>query len=120
MTTNLPLNRFWGLTKTQRRRKRAMEKAKRDHRALIYLLGNKCVWCENTWAEAPLQIDHMDGRAQANHSVENRQKRWDVRVKAYWREFYQGVRLRVLCIMCNSKDGRQRQLQDQDLPPAPF
>lgn len=54
MTTNLPmLNRFWGLTRTQIRRKRAMEKARRDHRHLIYLLGNKCAECENTWADAP-------------------------------------------------------------------
>lgn len=52
----------------------------------------------------------------------NRKKRWDVRVKAYWKEFYEGVRLRVLCIFCNSHDGRQRQLRDQETEweEAPF
>lgn len=95
-----------------------MVKAGRDHKALIFLLGNQCAICEATWLEAPLQIDHVNGRDQANHSAINRGKRWDVRVREYWREFYLGVLLRVLCIFCNSKDGRAR--QNQEYPEAPF
>lgn len=123
MTQPLPgLSKWFGLTRTQRRRKQAYAKARRDHRHLIYILGNRCAICENTWADAPLQIDHVDHRAQSNHSVANRNKRWDVRVRNYWREFHQGVRLRVLCIFCNSKEGRawqQRQI-DTHYPEAPF
>lgn len=114
MTTSI----YAGMTRSQQKRKRCMVKAKENHRALIKLLGDKCALCDDTWADSQLQIDHPNGRDQANHSAENRGKRWDVRVKAYWAEFYAGVKLRVLCIYCNSKDGRAR--QNQEYPPAPF
>lgn len=118
--TQIGLSKYFGLTKTQRNRRMAMVKASRDHKSLIYILGNRCAICEATWADMPLQIDHVNGRENANHSAINRGRRWDVRVKAYWREFYNGVVLRVLCIECNSTDGRRRQLEAQQLPEAPF
>lgn len=112
MTTQLSL--AIPLTATQRKRKRAMQKATHDHRALIALLGGKCAWCEATWADCPLQIDHMDGRHPWEDNGTMRNKRWDVRVKKYWREFREGVRLQVLCKDCNSKDGRRRQMEAQE------
>lgn len=104
-----------GLTKTQKRRQFAMAKAKRDHRSLILLLGDKCKHCGKGWEEAPLQIDHVHGRPFQfrNRSSLVRGIRWDERVKRYWREWYDDPEsLQVLCRPCNEDKGR-RTLQAQ-------
>ena len=63
---------------------------------LIDLLGGKCVAknCANLSDE--LHIDHIDGR-----DWEPRKLSSHCRVARYWREYKAGVKLRVLCKVCN-------------------
>lgn len=70
------------------------------HALLICRLGGKCARCGAT---ERLEIDHEHGRD------------WDVqrlpplpRVKRYWREFFLGVALRVLCRSCNGSNKWRR------------
>lgn len=91
-----------------------MERAAVRYVELIESLGGFCVWCGETELDA-LSIDHMDGITW------NRRKlRLDARVGRYVREHAEGVRLQVLCLHCNSVDGRARQMAEQHAEPAPF
>lgn len=63
----------------------------------------RCAKCRCYRSFDLLEIDHVDGC------------RWDkrkcnawTRAARYWREFKQGVRLRVLCRGCNARDGAIR------------
>ena len=96
------------------KRARDLNRAAERFAALIQLLGGACAHCEET-EPTLLSVDHIDGI-----TWDRRALRVDARVGRYVREFTEGVRLRVLCLHCNSVDGRARQLAEQDLPDAPF
>ena len=106
--------------RNKRSRDRANRLAKLRYALLIKLLGNQCAWCEDDGTNGPLTVDHVNGRAQANHHALTRSRRWSARVVIYWREYENGIQLQVLCHSCNSKDGRARQLAKEALPDAPF
>jgi hypothetical protein len=60
---------------------------------LVEKLGGKCVECGST---DDLEIDHMDGRDWEPRALSS-----TMRAARYWREYEEGVRLRVLCSSCN-------------------
>lgn len=99
------------LTKTQRRRKKAMRRAKRMHQELLKLLGPVCVFCGETGETCPLVIGHVKPR-----TWEARKVRYDARVARYWREYYEGIGLQTECHECSS--GRRQEASD--LEEAPF
>lgn len=104
-----------GMTRTQRDRRNAMVRASERHKALIALLGGECAMLDPEVCEGPLQIDHVEPRAIKNHDPRHRRRRWDDRVRDYWKEFYAGVSLQPLCKYHNtSKSDRQR---DHEEPP---
>lgn len=86
------------------RRQAAFERARYHYRCLIDSLGGRCECCG---CEDPtlLSIDHVDGITWVR-----RELRYDARIARYIEEWCEGVRLRVLCLLCNSRDGRARQL----------
>ena len=96
------------------KRQRDLARASERHDELVKLLGGVCACCGETEPDA-LSIDHVDAI-----TWERRKLRWDARVGRYWREHAEGVRLQVLCLVCNSVDGRARQLAEQNAEPAPF
>lgn len=67
---------------------------RRRHSELIALLGGECAVCHTKKA---LQIDHIDGKDWRARDLSS-----TARVARYWREYHEGVRLRVLCISDNS------------------
>lgn len=71
--------------------------AKRRRLELIAALGGVCSVCKG---EDALEIDHVDGRDYELERLGPRR-----RVSRYWREYRQGVALRVLCRNCNGTDG---------------
>ena len=92
----------WKTAKRKRRRRHwwardAHVRARAQHGALIATLGAKCAECGS---EHRLEIDHVDGRTWRSNSLAFRD-----RVKRYWREFKEGIRLRVLCRACNGSLG---------------
>lgn len=97
------------LTKTQRDRKRAMVRASERHKELLQVLGGACAMLDDEVCEGPLQIDHVEPRKIPNHHPSHRRKRWDDRVRDYWREYEAGVKLQALCKYHNGakKDHRQ-------------
>lgn len=88
-----PSPRFVGL----RRERLAFARA-----ILIAVLGGVCAWCGSD--DHP-EVDHVDGRDWVPRELSA-----TARLQRYFAEFRAGVRLRVLCKRCNSKDGRRRQL----------
>lgn len=103
------------LTPTQRRRRNAMRKAKRDHRALIALLGGRCHVCDDDGSAAPLSIGHKVPR-----TWNIRKLRYDARIKKYYQEFFAGIVLLVECLACNTSEMRSRRRAEALLPEAPF
>lgn len=82
-------------------------KMKLKYAKLIRILGGKCAWCKRRGEPgAFLTIDHVQGK-------DYRARRLNVsyRISRYWKEYKAGVKLRVLCYECNSRDGRWRQLE---------
>lgn len=104
------------LTKTQRDRKRAMVRASERHKELLALLGGACAMLDYEVCEGPLQIDHVEPRTIKNHDPRHRRRRWDDRVRDYWKEFYAGVKLQPLCKYHNTSKSDRRDVQEV----APF
>jgi protein associated with RNAse G/E len=61
---------------------------------LIALLGLECAICGK---REHLQVDHVDGKDWRARDLSSA-----ARVARYWREYHEGVRMRTLCIECNS------------------
>lgn len=85
----------------KRRSHRLMGRAREMHAELCKVLGGKCEKCGDNGTYAPLSIDHVDGITWSH-----RQYNLWYRVRKYWDEYKAGVRLRVLCVPCNSSRGR--------------
>lgn len=102
--------------RNKRKRQRSIERARGSYLGLIAVLGDCCAFCKKTAMDVLLTIDHMDGRTYALRAL-----RYDARVKRYWQEFQLGVRLRVLCLPCNSLDGALRKVGSSlDTMEVPF
>ena len=95
----------------RRRSARLTAHARLRHAELVTRLGGVCEWCEERGETAPLSIDHIDGITWTHRKLNLHD-----RVKRYWAEYVAGVRLRVLCVPCNSRRGRP----EAELDPAPF
>lgn len=76
-------------------RNRKTIEARELRKALVKELGGRCAVCRTTFQ---LAIDHVDGRGWQPRELSSNQ-----RARRYWKEFHEGVRLRVLCKVCNSK-----------------
>lgn len=117
---------------TRRRTRRLMEQAKVLYAELIQKLGGRCALCPNTQG-LPLTVDHVNGHGWPKP---HRAYRFDERVRRYCREYEEGVKLRCLCMRCNSgyrppnykmpgrepgEDEREAVCQSEtDLEAAPF
>lgn len=75
--------------------KRQREWAIKKRQELVDLLGGVCANCGST---EDLEIDHINGRDYKLEEVA-----FDQRTTRYWREYREGVPLRVLCSDCNKK-----------------
>lgn len=77
------------------------------HRLLLRTLcggrSPRCKLCGIGERHHQLDVDHERGKAWRAERV-----RYDARVDRYWREFREGVPLRVLCRRCNGRDGGER------------
>jgi hypothetical protein len=73
--------------------------------ALLHVLSpdGKCAKCRKRFGATSLEVDHVDGREWSARELYFRD-----RVKRYWTEFLEGVRLRALCRSCNAIDGNHR------------
>jgi hypothetical protein len=100
-------------TRAYNRRYWAMRQARAEIRreVLIRLLGGRCARCEAGPEEALLTVDHVGGGRTWNIRALNPVRRVD----RYWEEVHAGVKLRVLCLECNTDDSNIRRL-----PEAPF
>ncbi|UOF77431.1 restriction endonuclease paci restriction endonuclease [Caudoviricetes sp.] len=97
--------------KNKAKRVRDFNRARQRFADLCRQLGNVCAKCGSTDASL-FSIDHVDGITW------NRRKlRYDARISKYIAEHAAGVRLRVLCIPCNSQDGANRVNQGSDYVP---
>ena len=67
---------------------------------LKHLLGGRCARCGDR-KFASLTIDHVDGCTWEHESI-NTYDRW----YRYLREYKQGIRLRLLCLSCNSAENQ--------------
>jgi len=94
------------------KRQRDLARAEVRCAELIQTLGGVCVDCGEDRPEL-LSVDHVDGITWDRYAL-----RLDARVGRYIREHVEGVRLRVLCGVCNSRDGQARQQPDYE--PCPF
>lgn len=65
------------------------------------LLCAGCGW--RARRPSQLEVDHIDGRMYVLRTL----ARW-TRVRRFWRELEDGVRLRALCRSCNGSDGARR------------
>jgi hypothetical protein len=76
--------------------------------ALLRVLSpdGRCRKCKKRVGVDHLEIDHVDGRQWSNATA--RMCSRPQRIKRYWREFLDGVRLRALCVTCNRTDGANR------------
>lgn len=93
------------------KRGRAFQLAKARYLDLLVALGARCEECDETNITL-LSVDHVDGITWNRWAL-----RYDARIAKYIKEHKTGVRLRVLCIPCNGRDGRRRQ---DELEEAPF
>jgi hypothetical protein len=82
--------------------RKRIERAKARRVELIRKLGAKCEGCGGTEIKV-LEIDHIDGRTWSARGL-----CLESRIARYWREFREGVRLRVLCRRRNAIDGANR------------
>lgn len=96
------------------KRHRLQERAAFRFGFLIAELGGVCTCCGET-DPSLLSVDHVDGITWDRYAL-----RLDARIGRYIREFLEGVRLQVLCLICNSKDGRARQLAESQEGACPF
>lgn len=90
-------------------RHRAFDRARRLYRLLIRIVGGAnpvCKWCGKSEHETQLQLDHVQGKSWRSNKL-----RMDARINRMRDELKRGVKFRILCIECNSKDGRARQLE---------
>lgn len=78
---------------------------------LVLVLGGRCARC-GCVDLARLEVDHVDGRC---YMVEDEDSYH--RTLRYMEEYRQGVRLQALCKRCNGRDGRARQLRQQEEVP---
>lgn len=85
-------------------------RAKALHAELVKLLGGRCETCDDDGQASPLSIDHKDGVKWVIHNLN-----FYRRTIRYWKEYREGVPLRVLCMVCNSKDGRARQMAAREV-----
>lgn len=95
----------------RRYRHRSFDRMKRVYDLLIRLVGGThpcCAWCGRNEHQTQLQLDHVEGKTWRANRL-----RWDDRIRRYRAEFLRGVPMRILCVECNSKDGRRRQIYDQ-------
>ena len=53
-----------------------------------------------------LEIDHVNGRSWNLRKLSS-----SARVARYWREYKAGIKLRILCSLCNATDGGHRRHQ---------
>lgn len=98
-------------TLEQKRRDRQVqfEKARKLYKLLLRIVGGPlptCAICGVTERDRPMQLDHKNGKNWRAKDL-----RMDARVKRYRDELKAGVKFRVLCIDCNAKDGRARQIE---------
>jgi hypothetical protein len=63
---------------------------------LVELLGGRCALCGCTEIKL-LEIDHEDGIGWSHNKLDSYR-----RARRYWREFFAGIKLRVLCRRCNA------------------
>lgn len=96
------------------KRQRLMDRAAFRFGFLIAELGGVCDECGEDRPEL-LTVDHRDGITWNRYAL-----RLDARVGKYIREYLAGVRLRVLCGVCNSRDGQARQQPGYAAEPCPF
>jgi hypothetical protein len=61
--------------------------------------------CALCGARSRLSVDHRDGRGWSAAALA-----WKARLENYLAEFRAGVRLRLLCLKCNGKDGHRRRM----------
>lgn len=73
--------------------------------ALLSILSpdGECGECGDVFFHLNMEIDHVDGRIWSARDLFQID-----RVKRYWREYLDGVRLRALCRSCNAIDGNRR------------
>lgn len=106
MTAMTSASRSRGPNYEKRRahRQQAFERARFLSEMLRRTLGGECAVCGESDMTL-LTIDHVDGVTYDRYAL-----RYDARIQRYIAEFCAGVRLRVLCLVCNGRFGRLEQL----------
>lgn len=93
---------------------RRFELATALYAKLIAKLGGVCVICGEDGKTAPLSVDHVNGHGWPK---QHNKYRFDTRVHRYYTEYEAGIKLRCLCVPCNSGN---RPAQALNYPEAPF
>lgn len=82
---------------------------------MIEILGGICVYCGEDGTTCALSIGHVKPRTWNIRAL-----RYDARVKKYFDEFFNDVKLQVECLACNTKEMHARRAAEKDLEEAPF